>query len=90
MPDLPDVEGVYQTVCALVALELHFPERGRGSQTRAAKAVCFTCEVRVSCLEGAIARREPYGIWGGMTERERHAEIRRRATSEPALLSVSA
>jgi len=31
----------------------------------AAKAVCSTCAVREPCLEGAIARREPWGVWGG-------------------------
>ena len=31
----------------------------------AAKAVCSTCAVREPCLQGAIARREPWGVWGG-------------------------
>ncbi len=30
-----------------------------------AKAICAECPVRASCLEGALARREPYGVWGG-------------------------
>lgn len=32
---------------------------------RAAKAICATCPVAEPCLEGAIARREPWGVWGG-------------------------
>jgi WhiB family transcriptional regulator, redox-sensing transcriptional regulator len=30
-----------------------------------AKAICGTCELQQSCLEGAVARREPWGVWGG-------------------------
>lgn len=44
----------------------------------AAKVFCRTCPVRVECLEYAIGHREPYGIWGGMTELERKQELRRR------------
>jgi WhiB family redox-sensing transcriptional regulator len=31
----------------------------------AAKAICATCPVMLDCLEGAIARHEPWGVWGG-------------------------
>lgn len=31
----------------------------------AAKALCAECPVRLPCLEGALARREPWGVWGG-------------------------
>jgi WhiB family transcriptional regulator, redox-sensing transcriptional regulator len=31
----------------------------------AAKAICARCPVRVECLRGALARREPWGVWGG-------------------------
>ena len=30
-----------------------------------AKAICRTCPVRMECLDGAVARREPWGVWGG-------------------------
>ena len=30
-----------------------------------ATALCGTCPLRVACLEGAIERREPWGVWGG-------------------------
>lgn len=44
-----------------------------------AKRVCETCEVRRECLEYALRTREPYGIWGGLTELERKAQLRNRA-----------
>ena len=46
----------------------------------AAKEVCNTCPVREECLEYALDAREAYGIWGGMTELERKALLRRRAS----------
>jgi hypothetical protein len=49
--------------------ETFFPERGSPGDT--AKKVCVNCTVRIQCLEYALARREHYGIWGGLTERER-------------------
>jgi WhiB family redox-sensing transcriptional regulator len=36
-----------------------------------AKAICTVCPVKVDCLEFALEIREPYGIWGGLTETER-------------------
>lgn len=30
-----------------------------------AKHICRSCEVREACFEGALARREPWGVWGG-------------------------
>ena len=37
-----------------------------------AKSICMICPVRIPCLEYAMEIREPYGIWGGLTEVERH------------------
>ena len=45
-----------------------------------AKAVCEICPVKKDCLEYALDAREPYGIWGGLTELERKALLRRRAS----------
>ena len=54
-------------------------ERGRSRRRRddGAKAVCATCPVIIRCREHALAVHEPYGVWGGMTEEERRAEINR-------------
>lgn len=43
----------------------------------AAKALCWECPVRVECLRGAIERREPDGVWGGLTAKERK-QLRKR------------
>lgn len=44
-------------------LELFFSEQL--DDIAAAKAFCLGCDVRTKCLEGALARREPWGVWGG-------------------------
>lgn len=48
-------------------------ERGlaKRRRERAAKAVCVACPVREECAGYAIATREPHGVWGGLSERER-------------------
>ncbi len=45
----------------------------------AAKAVCAPCPVRLECLDHAIAEGERFGVWGGLSVRERWVEVRRRA-----------
>ena len=64
--------------CLGVDPDLFFPERG--ASTREAKSVCRSCEVRVDCLEYALAHGEKFGIWGGLSERERRrVRLARRA-----------
>lgn len=48
-------------------------ERGaaRSSRETAAKEICMNCPVQISCADHALRVREPYGVWGGMTEEER-------------------
>ncbi len=50
----------------------------RGAEQRRAKIVCAPCPVRAQCLAEALDRRIEFGVWGGMTERERRALLRRR------------
>ncbi len=52
-------------------------ERERRELT--AKALCSICEIKDACLEVALERPEPYGIWGGLTEEDRR-RIRRRGS----------
>ncbi len=48
-------------------------ERGpaRAAREQAAKAVCASCPVMAQCASHALAVREPYGVWGGMSEDDR-------------------
>lgn len=56
-------------VCAEVDPEIYFPDRG--GSTRAAKKLCVeACEVTDECLDGALERKERFGVWGGKSERE--------------------
>ena len=56
--------------------ELFFPETEE--QADVAKMICKGCDVRILCLEHALASREKVGVWGGTTERERRRLIRQR------------
>ncbi len=65
-----------RALCAQTDPESFFPEKG--GSTREAKRVCLTCEVRDECLEYALRNDERFGIWGGLSERERR-RVRRAA-----------
>ncbi len=64
-----DLEWQDGANCTGANANLFFPERG--ASTRAAKSICRECRVREDCLEFAISTGEKFGIWGGMSERER-------------------
>ena len=74
---LPD-EASWQerALCSQTDPEAFFPEKG--GSTRDAKQICSVCEVRQQCLEYALANDERFGIWGGLSERERR-KLKRRA-----------
>lgn len=50
----------------------------QGAAQNRVKAVCQACPVRTECLADALDHRVEFGVWGGMTERERRALLRRR------------
>ena len=50
----------------------------QGAAQNRAKAICVGCTVRTECLADALDNRVEFGVWGGMTERERRALLRRR------------
>jgi len=63
-----------------------------GAAQNHAKRTCQTCPVRLDCLIDALDIRAEYGVWGGMTERERRAMLRRRpdVTSWRPILAATA
>jgi WhiB family transcriptional regulator, redox-sensing transcriptional regulator len=58
-----------RALCAQTDPESFFPEKG--GSTREAKKICLNCEVKADCLSCALAHDERFGIWGGLSERER-------------------
>lgn len=84
LPGLADpleVEGELawqvDALCAQTDPEAFFPEKG--GSTRDAKKVCASCTVRSECLEYALSNDERFGIWGGLSERERR-RLRKRSS----------
>lgn len=69
--------------CLGVNSEMFFPERG--ASTKEAKAVCAGCIVQTECLEFALANGEKFGIWGGVSERERRRIRKQRALDRQAV-----
>ena len=63
----------------------------QGAAQHEAKRVCYGCPVRTECLAEALDGEIEFGVWGGLTERERRALIRRRpnVTSWRALLETA-
>lgn len=92
---LVDVAWQDRGRCRDVGQELFYPPleresaRRRQSREAAAKAVCAPCPVRVECLTWALDSGEQYGVWGGMTERERDRLARRRTDPRRQLTVVA-
>ncbi len=70
-PGAADGSLSWQTraLCAETDPEAFFPEKG--GSTREAKRICNQCEVQAECLAYALKNDERFGIWGGLSERER-------------------
>ncbi|MFC7303533.1 WhiB family transcriptional regulator [Streptomyces monticola] len=56
-------------LCAQTGSAFFFPEPG--SSVREAKQICLACEGRAACLEYALTNDERFGVWGGLSEKER-------------------
>lgn len=75
-----------QGACIDAEPEIFFPRRGES--TVEAKLICTVCVVRLACLEFGMSQK--HGIWGGLSERQRRIERRRRAgIPENRLLRLS-
>jgi WhiB family transcriptional regulator, redox-sensing transcriptional regulator len=68
-PEPDDNQWQDRALCAQTDPEAFFPEKG--GSTREAKRICLGCEVKDACLDYALAHDERFGIWGGLSERER-------------------
>lgn len=82
LDELADIFGLPEetnwqerALCAQTDPEAFFPEKG--GSTREAKRICGGCAVRSQCLEYALEHDERFGIWGGLSERERRRLKRR-------------
>ena len=69
-----------RALCAQTDPEIFFPDKGES--TTAAKRVCVGCEVRAECLQEALDRGERFGVWGGLSERERR-DLAARLAAQP-------
>jgi WhiB family redox-sensing transcriptional regulator len=76
--DLQVAEPKWQELarCAETDPEAWFPNKG--GSTREAKRICMDCDVRSECLEDALVNDEKFGVWGGLSERERR-KLKKRA-----------
>jgi WhiB family redox-sensing transcriptional regulator len=65
-------------------------EPSRSRRERAAQAICASCPVLLDCRAYSLAAREPYGVWGGLTENDRVEILVGREQAEPPMRSASA
>lgn len=63
-------------LCAEVDADLFFADKGESHLVTAAKRVCAACEVRAECLQFALDHGERFGVWGGLSERDRRVLAR--------------
>lgn len=82
LPSAEDLGWHLQAICREVGGDTWFPDAG--GSTREAKRICADCPVRLQCLNYALKRNEPFGIWGGLSERERR-KVRRGEKVVPTL-----
>src|SRR6266511_611103 len=86
---LPAEDGAYKGGRGLTRMVIDWPSLAacrngdpdalfvEGAEQNVAKRICRSCPVRYECLADALDNRIEFGVWGGMTERERRALLRR-------------
>jgi WhiB family redox-sensing transcriptional regulator len=75
MRRMMNVDWTAQAACRTADPDTLFVQ---GAAQNRAKVICASCEVRTECLADALDNRVEFGVWGGMTERERRALLRQR------------
>ena len=68
-----DQSWVARALCASTEPDALFVQ---GASQRQIRLRCYECEVRIECLADALQSEANYGVWGGLTERERRAILR--------------
>ncbi|KAA1248221.1 WhiB family transcriptional regulator [Mycobacterium simiae] len=68
-PRPSDEQWYSQALCPQTDPEAFFPDKG--GSTKDAKKICLRCRVKKECLQWALDHDERFGIWGGLSERER-------------------
>jgi WhiB family redox-sensing transcriptional regulator len=68
-------EWAQHTACSKAAPDALFV---RGAAQQVAKKVCLGCPVIAECLADSLDNHTEFGVWGGMTERQRRALLKRR------------
>jgi WhiB family transcriptional regulator, redox-sensing transcriptional regulator len=83
LDDAEDLSWQDDALCAETDPEAFFPEKG--GSIRLPKLICSRCEVRKACLEYALDHEIRFGVWGGLSERERRrlARDRQNVTPQP-------
>ncbi|MDQ0790489.1 WhiB family transcriptional regulator [Streptomyces sp. B3I8] len=69
-----DIAWQQRALCAQTGADFFFPEPG--SSLREAKRICGMCEMRSVCLDYALRHDERFGVWGGLSEKERLRLVR--------------
>ena len=85
-PDPGDHGWQEQANCLGVDPDLFFPERGASTGKR--RRYVRGCVVREECLEFTLRNGEKFGIWGGLSERERRRIRRQRAQAARSIVGA--
>jgi WhiB family redox-sensing transcriptional regulator len=73
-----------EAACRGAAMSLFFPDPGADVAVREAKAICARCPVMAECRAHALRSPGERGIWGGLTEQDRHKARQERRKGEAA------
>lgn len=95
LPEAPDAEQDQnnwraEAICASGDIETAVFFSDMKSSIETAKEICASCAVRSDCLEYAMSAGEKFGVWGGLTVKERRRLSRYRAQERGHAVIVSA
>jgi WhiB family redox-sensing transcriptional regulator len=82
-----DLDWRVDARCTQVDPEIFYPDKG--GTTKGAKRVCAGCPVRANCLEFALDHDERWGVWGGLSQRERERLLKLRAQNTTTTRSTT-